>query len=53
LVYTHIVPFDEDAEGLHHATAKNDKEAGELLDQGFRYECTTPQGIMVFIKKKK
>lgn len=52
LVYTHLVPFDEDAQGYHHATAKDDKEAGELLDQGFRYECTTPQGIMVFIKKK-
>jgi hypothetical protein len=46
------VPFDEEAQGYHHATVKDDKEAGELLDQGFRYECTTPQGTMMFIKKK-
>lgn len=52
LVYTHIVPFDENAEGYYHATAKDDKEAGELYDQGYRYDCTTPQGIMLFIKKK-
>jgi integrase len=53
LVYTHLVPFDEEAEAYYHATAKDDKEAGELFEQGFRYECTTPQGIMMFIKKKK
>jgi integrase len=53
LVYTHLVPFDEDAEGFYHATAKDEKEAGELYDQGYRYDCTTPQGIMLFIKKKK
>lgn len=53
LVYTHLVQLDEEAESYYHATAKDDKEAGPLLDQGFRYECTTPQGLMLFIKKKK
>lgn len=53
LVYTHLVPFDEETESYHHATAKDDKEAGELLDQGFRYECTSPQGVMIFRKAKK
>ncbi len=53
LVYTHLVPFDEEAEAYYHATAKNDKEAGELYDQGYHYDCTTPQGIMMFIKKKR
>jgi hypothetical protein len=52
-VYTHLVPFDEEAEAYNHAVAKDDKEAGELLDQGVRYEFTTPQGKMIFIKAKK
>jgi integrase len=52
LVYTHLVPFDDDAEGYHHATDKDDKEAGELIDTGFQYVCTTPQGIMMFRKRK-
>ncbi len=52
LVYTHLVPFDEDAEGYHHARARDDKEAGELIDQGFQYVCTTPQKIMMFRKRK-
>jgi site-specific recombinase XerC len=52
LVYTHLVPFDEDADGYNHATAKDDKEAGELIDHGFQYVCTTPQGIMMFRKRK-
>jgi hypothetical protein len=34
------------------ATAKDDKEAGELIDQGFQFVCTTPQGIMMFRKTK-
>jgi hypothetical protein len=53
LVYTHLVPFDTEAEAYHHAVAGNDTEAGELLDQVFRYEYTTPKGKMIFIKSKK
>jgi integrase len=52
LVYTHLVPFDEDAEGYNHAVARDDREAGELIDQGFQYVCTTPQNIMMFRKRK-
>ena len=29
-----MVSFGDDAEGCYHATAKDDKEAGELVDQG-------------------
>jgi integrase len=53
LVYTHLVPFDDDAESYNHATAKDEKEAGELLDQAWQYVCTTPQGIMMFRKPKR
>jgi integrase/DNA-directed RNA polymerase subunit RPC12/RpoP len=52
LVYTHLVPFDDDAEGYYHAAVKTDAEAGELIDQGFQYVCTTPQGTMMFRKRK-
>jgi len=52
LVYTHIVPFDEYAQSYNHAIARDEKEAGELIDQGFQYVCTTPQNIMIFRKRK-
>ena len=32
--------------------ATNDKEAKELIDNGFQYVCTTPQNIMLFRKRK-
>jgi len=47
-----IVPFDDDAEGHYHATAKDYKETGELIDGGRTHICTTPQGIMMFRKRK-
>jgi hypothetical protein len=53
LVYTHLVPFDDEAESYSHATARNEFEAGELLDQAWQYVCTTPQGVMMFRKAKK
>jgi integrase len=53
IVYTHLVPIDEDAESYHHATAKDAKEAGELIEQCWQYVVTTPQGIMLFRKAKK
>jgi integrase len=52
MVYTHIVEFDEESQNYHHATAKDDKEAGELIDNGWTYICTTPQNIMMFRKRK-
>jgi integrase/transposase-like protein len=53
LVYTHLVPIDDEAENYHHATAKDSKEAGELIEQAWQYVLTTPQGVMMFRKAKK
>jgi hypothetical protein len=53
LVYAHLVPIDEESENYHQATAKNAKEAGELIEQCWQYVVTTPQGIMLFRKAKK
>jgi integrase len=52
MVYTHIVEFDEENQNYHHAIAKDEKEAGELIDNGWTYICTTPQNIMLFRKRK-
>jgi integrase len=52
MVYTHIVQFDEESQNYHHAIAKDDKEAGELIDNGWTYILTTPQNIMMFRKRK-
>jgi len=52
MVYTHIVEFDEETQNYHHAIARNEKEAGELIDNGWQYICTTPQNIMMFRKRK-
>ncbi len=53
LVYTHLEPTDDYAERYHKATAKDAKEAGELIEQCWQYVVTTPQGIMLFRKAKK
>lgn len=52
MVYTHIVEFDEESQNYYHATAKDEKDAGELIDNGWTYICTTPQKIMMFRKRK-
>jgi integrase len=52
MVYTHIVEFDEESQNYHHAVARDDKEAGKLIDNGWQYICTTPQNIMMFRKRK-
>jgi integrase len=52
MVYTHIVEFDEENQNYHHATAKDEKEAGKLIDNGWTYVLTTPQNIMMFRKRK-
>jgi integrase/recombinase XerD len=52
MVYTHIVEFDEESQNYHHAIAKDEKEAGELIDNGWTYICTTPQNIMMFRKRR-
>jgi len=52
MVYTHIVEFDEESQNYHHAIAKDDKQAGELIDNGWTYVLTTPQNVMMFRKRK-
>jgi integrase len=52
MVYTHIIQFDEESQNYHHAIAKDEKEAGELIDNGWTYVCTTPQNTMMFRKRK-
>jgi integrase/recombinase XerD len=52
MVYTHIVQFDEESQNYHHAIARNEKEAGELIDSGWTYILTTPQNGMMFRKRK-
>jgi hypothetical protein len=52
MVYTHIVEFDEESQSYYHAIARDEKEAGDLIDQGFQYVCTTPQDMMMFRKRK-
>jgi len=52
MVYTRIVQFDEESQNYHHAIAKDEKEAGELIDNGWTYILTTPQNIMMFRKRK-
>jgi integrase len=52
MVYTHIVEFDEESQNYHHAVAKDEKEAGELIDNGWTYVLTTPQNIMMFRRRK-
>lgn len=52
MVYTHIVQFDEESQNYNHAVARDEKEAGELIDNGWTYILTTPQNIMMFRKRK-
>jgi integrase len=52
MVYTHLVEFDEESQNYYHTIARDEKEAGDLIDRGFTYVCTTPQGIMMFRKRK-
>ncbi|MEM3783963.1 MAG: site-specific integrase [Candidatus Bathyarchaeia archaeon] len=37
---------------FHSATAKTTEEAAKLIETGFEYVCTTPEGIMLFRKRK-
>jgi len=52
MIYTHIVEFDEESQNYHHAVARDEKEAGQLIDNGWTYILTTPQNIMMFRKRK-
>jgi hypothetical protein len=44
--------FDEENQNYYHAIARDEKEAGELIDNGWTYILTTPQKIMMFRKRK-
>jgi integrase len=50
LIYTQLVSFDR--EDYTSKVAKNTKEAGQLVEAGFEYVCTTPQKLMLFRKRK-
>ena len=52
MVYTHVVDLGDENQNYYHATAKDDTESGELIDKNFNYVCSTPQGIMMFRKRK-
>jgi integrase len=52
MVYTHLIEFDEESQNYHHAIARDEKEAGELIDNGWTYVLTTPQNVMMFRKRK-
>ena len=50
LVYTQLIDFKSDEYVCK--TAENAKEATQLVEGGFEYVCTTPEGIMLFRKRK-
>lgn len=50
LVYTQLVDFNSD-EYVCKA-ARNYDEASTLVEAGFEYVCTTPEGVMLFRKRK-
>jgi integrase/predicted RNA-binding Zn-ribbon protein involved in translation (DUF1610 family) len=50
LVYTQLVNFESD-EYICKA-ARSHEEAAQLVEGGFEYVCTTPEGVMLFRKRK-
>jgi len=51
LVYTQLAKFSEKDEFVCKV-ATNAKEAKKLVESGFQYVCTTPEGLMLFRKRK-
>lgn len=51
LVYTQLAKFSEKDEFVCKVAA-NAKEAKKLVESGFQYVCTTPEGLMLFRKRK-
>jgi integrase len=50
LVYTQLVNFESDE---YVCKASRDSvEAAQLIESGFEYVCTTPEGVMLFRKRK-
>jgi len=50
LVYTQLVNFESD-EYMCKAARKSE-DAAQLIEGGFEYVCTTPDGVMLFRKRK-
>jgi len=50
LIYTQLLNLNDD-EWTCKATT-NDKEASQLIEAGFEYVMTTPNGLMQFRKRK-
>jgi len=44
--------FNEASDEFYSATAKTTTEAAKLIEAGFEYVCTTPEGVMLFRKRK-
>ena len=51
LLYTQLIENTEDDQ-FYFATAKNEAEAHPLIEKSFEYVATTPQGVMLFRKRK-
>jgi hypothetical protein len=49
-IYTHIVDFADDE--FVSKIAKNADECKALADSGFDYLCATPEGYVLFRKRK-
>ena len=50
LIYTQLINFEK--KEYHSAVAKTTEEARQLIETGFEYVCTTPEGTMLFRKRK-
>jgi integrase/recombinase XerD len=51
MFYTQLITFNQDDEYTCKATTDN-KEAQDLIEHGFQYILTTPNGLMMFRKRK-
>jgi integrase len=51
MLYTQLIHFDEE-DDYTCKTANNGKEATDLIEHGFEYVATTPDGLMLFRKRK-
>ncbi len=50
LIYTQLTNFQDDEYSMK--AARNAEEAQPLVESGFEYVCTTPDGVMLFRKRK-
>ncbi|MCD6240407.1 hypothetical protein J7K27_02635 [Candidatus Bathyarchaeota archaeon] len=51
--YVHIAnAISQNQDRFICKTARNSEEAKALIEAGFEYVCTTPEGVMLFRKPK-